>query len=165
MVMTETEVTTRKCFNCHVEKSLEEFHKDRNKPLGRSYECKTCAKIRQTGRINNAPHSEVTKELNRQRTRQAYADNPEAFRARNLVRKLVNLGLIERQACQYSLCHKKRVDGHHPDYSKPLEVIWLCRSHHWLVERILKGSDEEPMPVLFINDYANVIVDQAVASC
>jgi hypothetical protein len=39
--------------------------------------------------------------------------------------------LIQPDAC--SKCGKLgSVDGHHPDYSKPLEVIWLCRACHVL---------------------------------
>jgi hypothetical protein len=31
------------------------------------------------------------------------------------------------------LCGRTDVDGHHEDYSKPLDVIWLCRRHHvWM---------------------------------
>ena len=152
---TDTEAT-RVCFSCHVEKSLEEFHRSRDKPLGRSYECRTCSRDRGRGRVHNTPPSDVTMALNRERSRQAYRDCPEAFRARNLVNKLIKAGFITRLPCQYPLCNKEKTDGHHFDYSKPLEVVWLCRSHHWLVERILKGSDEAPMPVFFIHDYSYV---------
>ena len=34
----------RKCSCCKIEKGLEEFHRDKNDPLGRSYRCKPCAK-------------------------------------------------------------------------------------------------------------------------
>lgn len=49
-------------------------------------------------------------------------------RARAALRYAVRQGKIKRGACV--ICHKKAVDGHHDDYSKPLEVIWLCRQCH-----------------------------------
>lgn len=163
MVMTEIEVTTRKCFVCGEEKPLEEFRKNRSKPLGYEYMCKICR--RDYERAFNLLPSRIKKveeyrqdagaiERNRERSRQAYIDNPEATRARAMIAKLISDGIIERLDCQ--LCGKEKTDGHHPDYSKPLEVIWLCRSHHWIMERILKGSDET-MPLLFVCSYAYIM--------
>ena len=42
----------------------------------------------------------------------------------------VDTGKIIKQPC--SVCGKIKSEAHHPDYSKPLEVIWFCRSHHKL---------------------------------
>lgn len=36
-------------------------------------------------------------------------------------------GQIERQPCE--VCGEK-AEKHHPDYTKPKEVVWLCRKHH-----------------------------------
>lgn len=28
------------------------------------------------------------------------------------------------------VCGAEKVEGHHPDYSRPLDVVWLCNPHH-----------------------------------
>lgn len=40
-------------------------------------------------------------------------------------------GTLVRQPCE--VCGAAKVEGHHEDYSKPLQVEWLCHRHH--VER------------------------------
>jgi hypothetical protein len=45
-------------------------------------------------------------------------------------------GRIKRQAC--SQCGKPTAEGHHPDYEKPFDVIWLCRKCHAALHRALR---------------------------
>ena len=52
---------------------------------------------------------------------------PEKRRATNAINNGIRDGKIKREKCIYC---SKTGEGHHPDYSKPLEVLWLCRSHH-----------------------------------
>lgn len=40
----------------------------------------------------------------------------------------IRVGLLIRKACE--VCGNAKTDGHHDDYSKPLDVRWLCRKHH-----------------------------------
>lgn len=53
---------------------------------------------------------------------------PEKYRAHRLLQYHVKQGNIIKQPC--SVCGDPKSFGHHTDYSKPLEVIWLCRKHH-----------------------------------
>lgn len=49
--------------------------------------------------------------------------------ARNLVNRMLRQGLLERLPCE--VCKNKKVEAHHDDYSKPLEIRWLCKMHHY----------------------------------
>jgi hypothetical protein len=44
------------------------------------------------------------------------------------VQHAFKIGLLKREPCTY--CGAEPADAHHPDYSKPLWVIWMCPFHH-----------------------------------
>jgi post-segregation antitoxin (ccd killing protein) len=53
--------------------------------------------------------------------------------AQKMLALAINHGdLIPAANCQKcgAAPKNRQLDGHHPDYSKPLEVVWLCRSCH-----------------------------------
>ncbi len=48
--------------------------------------------------------------------------------ARNMIRNHIARGKLTRQPCEK--CGLPNAHAHHDDYSKPLEVKWLCPQHH-----------------------------------
>jgi hypothetical protein len=54
--------------------------------------------------------------------------HPQRNRAHSMLSWAVKNGKIQKQPCRD--CGAVTVDGHHDDYSKPLDVIWLCKLHH-----------------------------------
>lgn len=64
-------------------------------------------------------------------------------RATYLLNREIERGKIERGCCE--VCGRtsgerlgELIQGHHYDYGKPLEVIWLCAAHHKLLHLNLK---------------------------
>lgn len=49
-------------------------------------------------------------------------------RARSLINEAIRWGRLVKEPCE--ICGSLDVHGHHPDYTKPLEVSWLCAEHH-----------------------------------
>jgi len=96
--------------------------------------CRPCHRARVTA--NRLANLDRVREYDRQRgSRQsagyvaAYrAENPEKYQARTAVGNAVRDGRLTREPCE--ICGDVRVHGHHDDYSKPLEVRWLCPVHH-----------------------------------
>ena|ERR1700689_2792033 len=39
------------------------------------------------------------------------------------------------------LCLNKKIEGHHENYNKPLEIMWLCKKHHYAVH-VQKNHDK-----------------------
>ena len=87
-------------------------------------------------------HSDEIKEKNRRyretnpdavlKTRlKMHNENPNKINARRVVEAAIKAGvLVKPEAC--SSCGKKdcRIEAHHEDHTKPLEVTWLCVSCH-----------------------------------
>ena len=71
--------------------------------------------------------------LQKQRARRA--KNPQQMRAQSLLNSYILRGKIEKpKVCQ--VCGKEgRVEAHHSDYSKPLDVIWCCKSCHYVLDK------------------------------
>lgn len=59
-------------------------------------------------------------------------------RCRSKTTVAVQRGLLVRGPC--AICGAEPVQAYHPDYAKPLEVVWLCRAHH----RALRGRAQKP---------------------
>ncbi len=57
--------------------------------------------------------------------------NPGRLAARvALNRALASGQMVKWPACAMPSCCETRVEAHHADYSRPLDVIWLCKKHH-----------------------------------
>lgn len=57
--------------------------------------------------------------------------HPDARKARGIVRLAIKKGIIIKpNICEHCNRDNIRIEGHHPDYNKPLSVIWLCNSCH-----------------------------------
>lgn len=53
---------------------------------------------------------------------------PEKRAAHKLVERALLKGALVKSPC--AICAKPQVEAHHEDYSRPLDVTWLCRFHH-----------------------------------
>ena len=70
--------------------------------------------------------------LARRRANPWVEPDPAKTKARKQARQLNRF----RQPCER--CGSEESEKHHPDYEKPLEVIWLCRPCHGLEHRRVK---------------------------
>ena len=120
----------RICNKCGQDKPLTDFHRNKSRPLGREYFCKECQKLKDKKREKRfyRDYSESTKKKIRLWKRRDYWINRHKYVAREMVKALVKTGEIKKQPCK---CGNPKSMAHHPDYAKPLEVVWLCHKHHY----------------------------------
>lgn len=124
------------CFKCKAYLPLSGFYRHPETADGHLGKCKNCTK--EDTRLRRAGNPERNRAYSRK-----YATSEAgraAIKARYVRYKACNMrqahydltravieGRLVRQPCE--TCGKK-ADAHHDDYSRPLEVRWLCRTHH-----------------------------------
>ena len=55
-------------------------------------------------------------------------NHPAKYVAHRILWNAIRSGKIKKGKCKVCGCEK--VEGHHHDYTDPLDVTWLCRKHH-----------------------------------
>ena len=127
----------KRCSKCKQPKHRDEFGPDTSHKDGKSHRCRACDTKRVTA--HNANHrKEKTKHTKLGRKR-----HPEKSRARLKLQAAIASSQMIRLPCRD--CGATKTEAHHPDYSKPLEVIWLC-SNSALAIRRLTGSHGSTAP-------------------
>jgi hypothetical protein len=134
------------CRRCKIEKHNSDFNICSKEKDGLQAYCKSC--FREYGRTWEPNRkSKITilgimKRIERQKkcdqkrdlsyrieTNKRYINkNPEKYAAHVVFIEAKRTGKIISQPCE--ICGNPKSDGHHDDYSKPLQVRWLCRRHH-----------------------------------
>ena len=128
------------CFKCGIRKHRSNFYRHSAMADGLLGKCKDCTKV--DVRAHRIENSEAVREYDRKRSRtrmrledrqsrnSAYAKmNPEKRAAHHALGNAVRDGRVKKRPCAF--CGSEdRLDAHHHDYSKPLDVTWLCAGCH-----------------------------------
>jgi hypothetical protein len=77
------------------------------------------------------------------RLRRWRAEYPEKYRAETAVGNALRDGKLKKGACVSCGTIAGRIIGHHHDYSRPLDVTWLCPACHGAEHRALRWGPEE----------------------
>lgn len=129
----------KNCFRCGVLKPLDAFYKHPEMADGTLNKCKSCTKIDVRAHYQNnrkrfsdydtrreqTPERKKAKRINLSRYR---AKNRLVVRAYSATARAVRSGRIKRMPC--IVCGGLKAEAHHHDYSRPLDVTWLCFKHH-----------------------------------
>lgn len=122
------------CSHCKQLKSFEAFPRDRSTKTGYNKWCRECVRQKDSkpDRVEARRNYEHT-----ERGRSRRQNYPEKVLAGNLLRKAVKAGkMVRPHKCE--VCNetpknrlgKPMIEAHHHDYSKPFDVIWLCKLCH-----------------------------------
>lgn len=136
--------TTKTCRTCIVTKERAEFYDAKKAADGKFSECKDCTKARSRDRYQvTLPQRHAYEHARSRRperklhitsaTRKHRERHPEKYAARTAVGNAIRDGRLVRGPCRH--CRTTvRVQAHHHDYSKPLDVEWECFRCHREVE-------------------------------
>ena len=117
-----------KCSRCGVmpSPSGDNFHKDRARGSGFASYCIECTRIRnaQWGKNNHKKRRETASEWRRRNPSYRH----QYLKSHSVLNGSIAAGKLSRGPCV--ICGTSKTEGHHPDYGKPLNVIWLCKKHH-----------------------------------
>lgn len=136
------------CFKCEATKPYSEFY--RHGQMGDGYlgKCKDCT--RSDVRAHREANIERYREQERERGREAEkiassVRTTRAWRQKHPDRHIAHGRALRAHRLAPELCERckqpKRLERHHPDYSQPLLVEWLCKPCHYRADVERRASE------------------------
>lgn len=136
------------CSTCGTEKPKTEFQKRNASVDGLTASCKECLRERDSKRYEKERELRLSRQKSYLATPKGKAAHKRAtkkWQEENKMRRAAHIILgnalkyktITRQPCW--VCGKK-AEAHHPDYGRPLDVVWLCKQHHQEVHAMTKET-------------------------
>ena len=141
----------KSCKKCGEEKTSDLFYnrdnscKECRKSIARSYREKNLEKVLEYDR-RRYHENEHRKDVARKCFRRALNDgrhteysrqwrsrNTEKYKAHMIVKSAIRNGSLSKCGCR--VCGSLLSQAHHDDYSRPLDVVWLCPLHHAQIHR------------------------------
>lgn len=135
-----------RCVTCDQFFPASGFYANKRSPIGIKSECRSCHS--KTSVRTRDPNAACDR--NREHMRRARVRNPEKFRVRERARTVrksdrtearqqlnnaVRRGEIEKPDMCSDCGKPGMVTGHHEDYGRPLDVVWLCWECHGVRHR------------------------------
>jgi hypothetical protein len=80
--------------------------------------------------------------------------NKKKLAAHNAIAKAILRDGLVPDPCFVCGC-TQGVEGHHPDYDHPLQVVWLCGPHHKAAHALGKECDREKVRRFFKRESAS----------
>lgn len=172
--MMEVNPTSKCCSTCGERKTLDDFYAHPKGLYGRLNRCKQCHKAAQIA--NRANKVEYYREYDRQRafredrvearkghlekikacpelkakrnvqSRANAAKHPDNRKARVVVGNAIRDGILIRPDNCERCVQVIHTDAHHEDYSKPLDVVWLCEPCHGMRHREINAERRTSNP-------------------
>lgn len=142
-------MNTKQCFKCAKVLVLSEFYPHKQMGDGHLNKCKECTKkdTAQRATIKSQDLEWIISERHRHREKSRNARqrglawqesaktkanwckrNPHKKKASDAINNAIRASKIRRQPCM--VCGDQKAQGHHEDYTRPLDVHWLCTKHH-----------------------------------
>ena|SRR3990167_6009856 len=134
----------KKCSKCNKEKKKKEFSKDTGKDDKLFVWCRQCCIVYRRQhpytekQLTNKRRKDKEYQKRKRKNQKGYKTeeyriwrmkNPEKYKAHGILNYAIKKGEIKRLPCV--VCGATyRIAGHHPNYSNPLKVIWVCSIHH-----------------------------------
>ena len=100
-------------------------HQEEIKERSRKYRATHKKQIAEYFRNYRAAEKESVSEYNRDYRQKRYGKTGKALWTLN---NEIKAGRVTKQPCE--ICGAELAEAHHDDYNKPLDVRWLCKTHH-----------------------------------
>lgn len=117
----------KQCVFCLETLPISSFNRHKIMRDGRATRCKKCINT-------NRNNSNRGLYKHRQKMKAPYK-----YKARRMIDNRIQKGTLLRLPCV--ICGELKTHAHHSDYSKPLDVMWLCEPHHCAWHRVFIASE------------------------